>query len=222
MQRAPRVEADTSVAPRPLVGARPIGPAIQRAPSTGAVDQVRIRRGTEATELAGALDARAFTHAGEIYLPDSHGPLNGPKAQSLLAHEMTHVAQQRRLGSSLPNEDSSQGQQLEAQATASESTGHLPLAVSGAKDSARSTNESASSSPVSIPAVAMSGASEARESGVPQRAPRASDAHFTDPDDQFRSQLDHNEAYMFEKFERRLRRLLISERERGGTLIDAL
>jgi hypothetical protein len=34
--------------------------------------------------------------------------------------------------------------------------------------------------------------------------------------------LDSNEEYLFGRLERRLRRQLISERERGGTLIDAL
>lgn len=210
------------MAPRPLIGARPIGTAIQRAPSAGVAGQVRIRRGSEANELAGALDARAFTHAGEIYLPDSHGPLSGPKAQSLLAHEMTHVAQQRRLGSSLPHEDTVQGQQLEAQAAATESGGHLPLAVSGAKEPARLSSESSNAVPISSSVEATGGAPDARDSTEAQRAPRATDAHFTSPDDQFKSQLDSNEEYLFGRLERRLRRQLISERERGGTLIDAL
>jgi Domain of unknown function (DUF4157) len=222
VQRAPRAEATEMATPRPLVGARPMGGAIQRAPLAGSPGQVRIRRGAEANELAGALDARAFTHSGEIYLPDSQGPLNGPKAQSLLAHEMTHVAQQRRLGSSLPQEDTAQGQHLEAQAAAAESSGRLPLAVSGVKDSPASSSEGSSPGSMSALAEATNVAPEGRDGAAAQRAPRASEAHFTNPDDQFKAQLDSNEAYMFEKFERRLRRLLISERERGGTLIDLL
>ena len=71
--------------------------------------------------------------------------------------------------------------------------------------------------------MAGSGAAPNTDHGVePQRAPRVVNANVTNPDDEFKSQLDSNEEYMFEKFERRLRRLLISERERGGTLIDAL
>lgn len=222
VQRAPRAEAAASVAPRPLIGARSIGPAIQRAPSAGAASQVRIRRGSEANELAGALDARAFTHAGEIYLPDSHGPLSGPKAQSLLAHEMTHVAQQRRLGLGLPHEDSAQGQQLEAQAAAAELGGHLPLAVSGAKEPARQSADSTSVAALSNSADPPSSTPDARDGTEAQRAPRATDAHFTNPDDQFKAQLDSLEGYLFGRLERRLRRDLLSERERGGTLIDAL
>ena len=94
---------------------------------------VRVHRGSEASQLAESFDARAFTHEGQIYLPQSHGPLSGTKARSLLAHEITHVTQQRRLGSGLPSEDSPHGQQLEAQAVAAESGTRLPLAVSGDK-----------------------------------------------------------------------------------------
>ena len=240
VRRAPRVDAASLMTPRALVGARPIGPTIQRAPSTGAPDQVRIRRGSEANELAGALDARAFTHAGEIYLPDSHGPLSGQKARSLLAHEMTHVAQQRRLGSSLPHEDTAHGQQLEAQAAAAESGAQLPLAGSGVKAHTRPSPGGSLAVPGSSSAdgpegaegagairiaslVAGSGAvPNATHGAESQRAPRVVNPNVTNPDDEFKFQLDSNEEYMFEKFERRLRRLLISERERGGTLIDAL
>jgi len=218
VQRAPRAEAAASVAPRPLIGARPIGPAIQRAPSAGAASQVRIRRGSEANELAGALDARAFTHAGEIYLPDSHGPLSGPKAQSLLAHEMTHVAQQRRLGSGVPAEDSAHGQQLEAQAVAAERAGQLPLASPPDRTPEPPLPAKQSSLPASFELA--SGTTPAASSPPP--AQRASEAKFTDPDDAFRARLDSNEEYLFGRLERRLRRQLISERERGGTLIDAL
>jgi hypothetical protein len=96
------------------------------------------------------------------------------------------------LGSSVPAEDSSHGQQLEAQAVAAERAGQLPLA----------------SPPDRSP-----------QSALTQRAP---EAKFTDPDDAFRAKLDSNEEYLFGRFERRLRRQLIGERERGGSLIDAL
>jgi len=227
----------------PIVGARPIVPAIQLAaksarpgtPADGAPSttteaaalsgggEVRIHRGAEASDLAGTLDARAFTSGGDIYLPQSHGPLSGPKAQSLLAHELTHVAQQRKFGSSLPAEESAHGQELESQAVAAERGGQLPLATpadksqdstaqdSSAKESSVSLNWALAPAPATAPAASSVSAA--------QRAP---EAKWSDPDDAFRAQLDSNEAYMFEKFERRLRRLLISERERGGTLIDAL
>ncbi len=220
----------------PLIGARSIGPVIQRAPlaATTAVAQsesgqgvdggaVRVHRGSEASQLAESFDARAFTHEGQIYLPQSHGPLSGTKARSLLAHEITHVTQQRRLGSGLPSEDSPHGQQLEAQAVAAESGTRLPLAVSGDKGKVEIQPDESSSSDGSGPGLisASSGSPAHSGSAGTQRA-AAANATFSNPDDQFRDQLDHNEQYLFDRFERRLRRLLLDERERGGTLIDAL
>lgn len=223
----------------PLVGARSIGPTIQRAPTSArsadaGADQVqnsssadgtavRVHRGGEASQLAESFDARAFTHEGEIYLPQSHGPMSGAKARSLLAHEMTHVTQQRRLGSSLPSEDSPHGQQLEAQAVAAESRTRLPLAVSGDKGNAEiQPDEPPSSGDLGSSPISTPSASSAHSGSAGTQRAAAADASFTDPDDQFRDQLDHNEQYLFDRFERRLRRLLLDERERGGTLIDAL
>jgi hypothetical protein len=230
-QRAPRVEAVPAL---PLVGARPVTSSAQRAPlqsvaggpsgpatssaSAPAPDAVRIRRGSEAEQMAGALDARAFTHQGEIFLPDKHGPLTGQKAQSLLAHEMTHVVQQRRLGSNLPTEDSPHGQHLEAQAVAAEKGGALPLAPIAERAAAAPSAE-LPNVPATLPHMPTGERAPSSASPAPQRA---REAHFTDPDDAFRARLDSNEEYLFGRFERRLRRQLISERERGGTLIDAL
>ena len=109
-----------------------------------------------------------------------------------------------------------------AQAAAAESGRPLPLAMPAAKEPSRASAESISFAPPPSSPNPTSGTSESLDGAAPQRAKRATNAHFTNPDDEFRSQLVHNEAYMFERFERRLRRLLISERERGGTLIDAL
>ena len=109
-------------------------PAVQRAPvaapsdvramveaSTGAdLDGVPVHRGPEVAATASELSARAYTTGGEVHLPDEHGPLNGGPARALLAHELTHVAQQRALGSTLPPEDSVAGAQLEADAVQNE------------------------------------------------------------------------------------------------------
>ncbi len=51
---------------------------------------VRIHRGKLATEAAGALEAHAFTHRNHIWL----GPGGERGGEALLAHELTHVAQQ--------------------------------------------------------------------------------------------------------------------------------
>jgi hypothetical protein len=170
--------------------------------------------------MAGALDARAFTQAGEIYLPDKHGPLSDQKAQSLLAHEMTHVVQQRRFGSSLPDESTPHGQRLEAEAASAE-THDMPLAVTSRPPSVSSTAAAATTPAQTVPTRASDAQAAPRDAGT-QRAPSANDAKFTDPDDAFRDRLDSNEDYLYNKFERRLRHALLHERERGGTLIDAL
>jgi len=231
--------APAAPSPAPLLGARPVPRTVQRAPlatqaaaagvqpamiaggatrgapSTG---PVRIRRGSEANEMAASLQARAFTQDGEIYLPDGHGPLSGEAAQSLVAHEMVHVAQQRRLGSALPSEDSSHGQQLEAQAVAAERGDQLPLPRAPERTHSTPSTETN----VTLPSAWDMTIAATPAAAATPTAQRAPDAKFTDPDDEFRDKLDSNEEYLFGRFERRLRRQLISERERGGTLIDAL
>jgi hypothetical protein len=66
------------------------------------------------------LRARAFTRDGEIYLPDT--PNRHPSAT--LAHELTHVVQQRRLGTDLPSEWTAEGRALEREAQAVEQAFH--------------------------------------------------------------------------------------------------
>jgi uncharacterized protein DUF4157 len=85
------------------------------------VSDVPINRDPSTTAEADALGARAFTRDGGVHLPPDEGPLERPSTRSLLAHELTHAAQQRALGPSLPPEDSPLGRELEAQAVAAES-----------------------------------------------------------------------------------------------------
>lgn len=84
------------------------------------VSDVPIRRGPEVAEEARALGARSFTRGAEVFLPEHEGPADQPVARGLLAHELTHAAQQRVLGTGLPAEDSDAGRALEAQAVAAE------------------------------------------------------------------------------------------------------
>jgi Domain of unknown function (DUF4157) len=84
------------------------------------VSGVPVRRGRAVARQAARLDAAAFTRDGVVYLPDAAGSLNQAGAGALLAHELTHVVQQRMLGSALPSEASPQGQALEAQALATQ------------------------------------------------------------------------------------------------------
>ena len=79
-----------------------------------------IRRGPDASEAAKAVGARAFAHQGEVYLPAEEGPVDHPETRGMLAHELTHVIQQRELGPSLPDEGTPAGQVLEAHAAEAE------------------------------------------------------------------------------------------------------
>ena len=108
-QRAPRERPAVST-PEPE----------QRAPSAP-TGRVRIDRSTEAANAAAGLEANAFTSGDTIVLPQHHGPLDRQRGQALLAHELVHVGQQRRLGASRPAEHTSSGQQLEREAQSAES-----------------------------------------------------------------------------------------------------
>ncbi len=79
-----------------------------------------VRRGPEVSAEARALGVQAFTRRGEVFLPAEEGPLSGVRARATLAHELTHVAQQHRLGSSLPSPRSSEGRRLELGAQVAE------------------------------------------------------------------------------------------------------
>jgi hypothetical protein len=95
--------------------------------ATGVVlGDVSVRRDEQTTQIARALGAKAFTVGGEVHLPAEHGPLTDPRTRALLAHELVHVAQQRRLGDALPPEDSPYGRLLEEEALALERTWVAP------------------------------------------------------------------------------------------------
>ncbi|MEV6601446.1 DUF4157 domain-containing protein [Actinoplanes sp. NPDC051346] len=83
------------------------------------VSNVPVWSGPAATEVVRRAGARAVTRGGEILVPDSIGPLDAPRAQALLAHELAHVVQQRTLGTP-PGESTAAGRDLEARALAAE------------------------------------------------------------------------------------------------------
>ncbi|MGX7826181.1 eCIS core domain-containing protein [Actinokineospora sp. 24-640] len=99
---------------------------------------VTVRRGPAVGQVAHRMGARGFTQGGVVHVPDSAGALDSSSAAPLLAHELTHVAQQRRFGAALPEPGSAEGQRLEAEAVAVEqwyaqgasgeppALGHLP------------------------------------------------------------------------------------------------
>jgi hypothetical protein len=100
------------------------------------VSRVPIRRGPAVADEARSLGARAFTRGAEVFLPAHEGPADGPAGRGLLAHELTHAAQQRTLGPALPAETSDAGRALEAEAVAAErwarGLGENPAAGGGA------------------------------------------------------------------------------------------
>jgi hypothetical protein len=109
---------------------------------------IPVHRGPAVTEQARAYQARAFTRAGEIFLPDEAGPLEHGDTRALLAHELTHAIQQRILSPSLPAESSPHGQELEGEASHAERwyrsggeppprLAHLPVAMLIAGHAAR-------------------------------------------------------------------------------------
>ena len=113
------------VAPRaPLVafgepGADPAPPpsAVRRAVEdvTGvSVGDVRVHRGRAASAVTEPLGARAATVGGEVFVPDVAGQLTVGPGAALLAHELVHAGQQRRLGPTLA--DGAAAQRLERDA----------------------------------------------------------------------------------------------------------
>lgn len=94
---------------------------VQRAVSrlTGTdLSGVTVRRARSSSEAARALGAMAFAAEGVVHVPNEVGTVSSGPGLALLAHELTHVAQQRRLGSSLPGEGTPAGRRLEEEARA--------------------------------------------------------------------------------------------------------
>jgi hypothetical protein len=57
---------------------------------------VRVHTGTQANEVSRSINAKAFTHGRDIAFADGHFQPEAENGRHLLAHELTHVVQQRR------------------------------------------------------------------------------------------------------------------------------
>ncbi len=203
-----------------------VGNTVQLAPSTGAGDApVKVHRDGAASQLSKSLDARSFTHGGEIYLPASHGPISSGKGRSLLAHELTHVTQQRKLGTNLPEEHTPHGKALEAEAVAAERSAHMPLAGPPAAPQQRSGSAPAKAAPDLSPAapVHAGSATGPAATGPAQRAP----ANGDEGADGGGSRRAHSEQeledlakQLYGRIGRQLRRELLVDRERAGFAMD--
>jgi hypothetical protein len=86
------------------------------------LSRVPVDRTVMGAEHARQMGARAFTSEAGIVIPPELGTLDAGPGRALLAHELTHVAQQARLGPGLPPEHTPAGQALEAEAISAEMT----------------------------------------------------------------------------------------------------
>lgn len=96
-----------------------VAAAIQRVQGAN-VRELPVVRGDAASRLAASMHARAVTRGGEMFVPPERGVLDTAANRGLVAHELTHVLQQRRLGTDVPLEHTPAGRALEAQAVATE------------------------------------------------------------------------------------------------------
>ena len=85
------------------------------------LDDVAIDRSPASSAKAQAMGADAFTTEDRVVIPKSFGTLDSGPGRALLAHELTHAAQQRSAGPhAIPAENSPAGRTMEAAAVASE------------------------------------------------------------------------------------------------------
>jgi hypothetical protein len=227
-----------SEAPRQLAGPPVPLLGVQRAletvsPALGAALQplgldaagVQVHRDEQATRTAGRLEARAFTAAGEIHLPARHGSLDAPPGQALLAHELVHVAQQRRLGVSRLAEHTASGQELEREAVTVErevldprstalASGAASLDGDGAVVFARPAGELPGTAAPGVDA--MPAVQRAPEASPVATAPEAPAAPAGAPG----GDLDELARRLYDRIRSRLKAELRLDRERSGHLTD--
>jgi Domain of unknown function (DUF4157) len=202
-------------------------------------------RDATVTGTAAQLRAKAFTHAGDVYMPAHHGPLDSGPGRSLLAHELTHVQQQRDLGAALPAEHTPDGQRLERAAQAADATASLPLnlrlatppagrsnrssavAQRTSANGASSAVESDEQEPATVYTAGTSGPSPGVAHAVQRAgpdevasaapaAPAATSAGM--PKDA--QELEELAAKLWERLRFRMRRELLHDRERAGMVAD--
>lgn len=90
---------------------------VERATGVEIGDAV-IDRSPSVSLRAAEMGAVAFTESGVVHLPEELGPQDEPRTRAIVAHELTHVAQRRKLGSATPPESTPDGEALEAEAHA--------------------------------------------------------------------------------------------------------
>jgi hypothetical protein len=86
------------------------------APSVGPIDDVKVHTDTTADSLARSVSARAFTTGTDVYFASGEYQPGTKDGDSLLAHELTHVTQQRGAPSSGELKVSEPGDKMETEA----------------------------------------------------------------------------------------------------------
>ena len=152
-------------------------------------------------------------------------------ARSLIAHEMTHVAQQRAYGSRLPQEHTSHGQELERNAAAAERHPELPLAQPARStqteesrpddmvSAQRKPDGARASSMVETTTVNFPGVQRAREDKGAEK-PRSSGTATDSSGKKSETELEELAGQLYGRISRRLRRELLVDRERAGLMVD--
>ncbi len=74
-----------------------------------------VHRGPAVSAEAKSLGAQAFTRDGEVFVSDEVGPLDAAHGRGIVAHELTHAAQQAMHGTP-PDEGTDAGQMMELHA----------------------------------------------------------------------------------------------------------
>jgi hypothetical protein len=77
---------------------------------------VRIHKDAEAGELARSVSANAFTTGADVYFGHEQFKPDSPEGKELIAHELTHVVQQRGAPTTGPMRVSQPGEPLEREA----------------------------------------------------------------------------------------------------------
>jgi hypothetical protein len=84
----------------------------------GDISDARVHTGHEADRLARSVNAEAFTVGGDVFFRNGRYDTQSKKGKELLAHELTHVVQQRGAPADGPLEVSTPGDALEREADA--------------------------------------------------------------------------------------------------------
>jgi hypothetical protein len=197
-----------------------------------------VQRGADSGRASAALQARAFTAGGEVHIPSHHGPLDSGPGAALLAHELVHVTQQRRLGDGRPAEHTSGGQALERQAQRVEQAvaqrSALPLAASNPAQIALSAGLGTLDGDGSVvfnppagetthaasvpPAIGVQRAAEETAASAPPPGPAA--ASDGPAGGQSNEQLEELAKNLYDKIRERLKAELRLDRERWGRVTD--